>query len=60
MNDVWHSEVTDFGCVTSSSSIKVCVIWGYNSTERGGNVKEREKFWNDLERVVRANENGND
>ena len=31
-------------------SVKECVLLGYGSNE--GEVEERERFWNDLERVV--------
>ena len=47
LNDVWHSVVIDFGCVSSRimlikfkfSRVKVCVVAGYGPNE--GNGKER-------------------
>ena len=48
LNDVWHSEVKDFGCVSARillikfqfSRIKVCVVVGYGPSE--GDVEERD------------------
>ena len=58
LNDVWHSEVIDFGCVSSRilwikfrfSRIKVFVVVGHGPNE--GDGEEREGLWNDLKRVV--------
>ena len=55
LNDVWHSTVIDFGCVSSriifiKSMFSVCVAVGYDSSE--GDGEERERFWNELDRVV--------
>ena len=43
LNDVWHSAVIDFGCVSSRilwikfkfSRVKVCVVVGYGPNETG-------------------------
>ena len=48
LNDVWHSAVIDFGCVSSRilwikfrfSMVKVCVVAGYGETE-GSSVQRR-------------------
>ena len=37
VNDEWHSAVIDFECVSSRIL---------------GEVEERERFWNNLERIV--------
>ena len=50
LNDVWHSAVINFGCVSSRilciklkfSSVKVCVGVGYSPNE--GDGEEREMF----------------
>ena len=52
LNDVWHSEVIDFRCVSSRiqctefkfSRVKVCMVVGYGSNEEKG--EERGRFWN--------------
>ena len=55
LNDVWHSAVIDFGCVSSSilwikfSRVKVCVVVGYGSNEGIG--EGRERFWSDMDRI---------
>ena len=49
LNDVWHSQVVDFGCVSSRilriklkfSRVKVCVVVGYGPNED----EERDRFW---------------
>ena len=67
LNAVWHSAVIDFGCVSSRilwskfkfSRVKVCVVVvvvGYGPNE--GDGEEREKFWNDLDRIVDRIGNG--
>ena len=38
------------------SRVKVCVVVVYGPTE--GQVEERERFWNDLDRVVERVGNG--
>ena len=38
------------------SRVKVCVVVVYGPTE--GQVEERERFWNDLDRVVERVVNG--
>ena len=48
MNDVWHSAVIDFGCVSSRilwikfnfSSVKVCVVVGWGTTQMKKTVKK--------------------
>ena len=58
LNDVWHSAVIDFVCVSSRilwikfkfSRVKVCVVVGYGPGEGIG--EEREIFWNNLERTM--------
>ena len=58
LNDVWHSVVIDFGCVSSRilwikfkfSRVKICVVVGYSPSD--GNVEERESFWSDLNRLL--------
>ena len=50
LNDVWHSAVIDFGCVTSRIlwiklkflRVKVCVVVGYGPTERDGEKREKK------------------
>ena len=64
LNDVWHSAVIDFGCVSSRilwnkftiSRVKVCEVVWYSPNEESG--EEREKFWNDLDRNVDREGNG--
>ena len=64
LNDMWHSAVMDIGCVSSRilwikfkfSRVKVCVAVGYGPNE--GDDKERERFWNDLDKVVDRVGNG--
>ena len=56
-NDVWHSSVIDFGCVSSRilwikfmfSRVKVCLVVWYNPNEDG---EERDRFWNDMDRTL--------
>ena len=47
LNDLWHSEVIDFGCVSSKewiifkfSRIKVCVVVVYISSEEDGEERD--------------------
>ena len=55
---VWHIAVIDFGWVSSRilwskfkvSRVKVCWVVGYGPNE--GNGEERERFWNDLDRIL--------
>ena len=64
LNDVWHSAVIDFGCVISRvlwikfkfSRVKVCVVMGHSPHEGGG--KERDRFWNDMDRILDSIGNG--
>ena len=50
LNNVWHSAVIDFGCVSSRilwiklkfPSVKVCAVVGYESSE--GNGEEGTEF----------------
>ena len=47
----------DFGCVSSRIIwVKVCVVVGCGPTE--GDCEEKERFWNDLDRVVDRVGNG--
>ena len=63
LKDVWHSTVIDFGCLRSRilwtkfnfSRVKVVVV-GYDYIEGGG--EEREKFWNDADRILYTVGNG--
>ena len=49
MNDVWHSEVVKYGCVSSRilwikfkfSRVKVCVMVGYGPNEGDGEEIDR-------------------
>ena len=58
LNDVWHSAVVKYGCDSSRilwikfkfSRVKVCVVVGYGPNE--GDNEEREKLWNDMERIL--------
>ena len=58
MNDLWHSAVINFECVSyitlrvkfKFSRVKVCLMVVYRPTK--GEIEEMEKFWNDLDRVV--------
>ena len=58
LNDVLHSAVVDFECVSSRilwikfkfSRVKVCVVVGYESTE--GDGEERDRFWSDMDRSL--------
>ena len=61
---VWHSAVIYFGCVTSRilwnkivfSRVKVCMVIGYGHNE--GDREERERFWNDMDRILGIIGNG--
>ena len=63
LNDLWHSAVVNFGCVSSRiiwikfkfSRVKVCVVMGYGSN---GDSEERDRFWNDMDRTLDIVENG--
>ena len=58
LNNVLHIAMIDFGCFSprtlwikfNFSRIKVCVVVGYGPNE--GNGEKRERFWNDLDRIV--------
>ena len=64
MNDVCHSAVVDFGCVSSRtlwikykfSKVKVCLVVGYVPNE--GDGEERNRFWNDMNRTLDSVGNG--
>ena len=51
LNDVWHSALIYFGCVSSRilwikfkfSRVKVCVVVGYSPSE--GDGEKRDRFW---------------
>ena len=61
---MWYNAVIDFGIVSSRimlikfkfSRVKVCVVVGYGPNE--GNGKERERFWNYLDKNVDRGGNG--
>ena len=56
LNDVWHSSVVKFGCISSRilriklkfSRVKLCVVVGYGPNEADG--EERDRFWSDMDR----------
>ena len=58
LNDVWHSAVVDFGCVSSRilwikfkfSRVIFCVAVGYGLNE--GDGEERDRFWNDMYKTL--------
>ena len=58
LNDVWHNAVIDFECVNfrilrikfKFSRVKFCVVVGYGP--RKGNVEERGRIWNDMDRIL--------
>ena len=58
LNDVWHSAVIDFGCVSSRIQwikfkllrVKICVVIGYSPNEADGG--ERDRFWNHKHRIL--------
>ena len=64
LNDVWHRSGTDFGCVSfrtlwakfKFSRVKVFMVVVNGPTE--GDVEERERLWNDLDRVIDRIGNG--
>ena len=64
LNDVWHSAVIDFRCVSSRilwikfkfSMVEVCLVVGYGPNE--GINEERERFWNDMDRNMDRVGNG--
>ena len=57
-DECWPTAVIVFGCVSSRilwvklkfSRVKVCVVAVYGPIE--GEVEERKRSWNDLDRVV--------
>ena len=63
---MWPSAVVNFGCVSSRilwtefkfSRIKVCVVVGYDPNE--GEGEERDRFWNDMDRILDSVGNGFD
>ena len=53
LNDMWHSSVINFGCVSSRLlriKLVFCVEVKYGRSE--GDGEERERFGNDLDRIV--------
>ena len=58
LNNVWHIAMIGFGCASSRtlwikfrfSKVKVYMVVVHGLTE--GIVEERERFWNDLDKVV--------
>ena len=64
LNDVWHSAVIEFGCISfrtlwikfKYSRVKVCVVVGYGPNEGIG--EERERFWNEMDRTMGRVGNG--
>ena len=64
LNDVWRSAVVDFGCISSRilwiklkfSRVKVCVVVRYNPSE--GDSEERNRFWNNMNRILDGVGNG--
>ena len=64
MKDEWHNAVIDFRCIIfrtiwikfKFSRLKMCVGVVYGPTE--GKVVEKERFWNDLDKVVDRVGNG--
>ena len=58
LKDVWHSAGIDFGCVSPRifcikfkfSRVKVCMGMGYGPNE--GDSEERNKIWNDMDRIL--------
>ena len=61
---MWHSAVIDFGCVSSRvlwvkfkfSMVKVCMVVGYGPNE--GDGEERDRFWNEMDRILDREGNG--
>ena len=61
---MWHSAMIDFGCDSSRifwikfkfSIVKVFVVVGYVSNE--GDGEERNRFWNEMDRVLDRVGNG--
>ena len=55
---VWHSAVIDFGFISSRilwikfkfSRVKVCMVVGYGPSK--GDDEERDRFWNDMNRIL--------
>ena len=64
LSDVWYSAVIDFGFVSSRifliklmfPRVKVCVVVEYSPSE--GDVDERDRFWNDMNRILDRVGNG--
>ena len=51
INVVWHKAVVDLGCVSPSfKGLKYVCVVVYGPSE--GDVEERERFWNTLDRVA--------
>ena len=50
MNDMWQSTVIDFGCAKFKFSRFKVWVMVYEPIK--GDIEEKEKFWNDLQRVV--------
>ena len=63
-NDVWHSTVMDFLCVSSIilwikfkfSSVKICVVVGYGSNERNGEERDIFLFLEFQEKMIMEEE----
>ena len=55
LNDVWHSELVNFGCVSSRilwiklkfSRVEVCVVVGYDLNEVDGEERKVERHRHD-------------
>ena len=59
LNDVWHSVMIDFGCGRFRILwIKLKFVWGrgYSPSERDD--EERDRFCNDMDRIVDRVKNG--
>ena len=64
LNDVWHSAVIDFGCVSSRiprikfkiSGVKVCLVVRYGPN--AGDGEEKDRSWNDMDRTLDSVGNG--
>ena len=64
LNDMWHSALVDFVCVSSRiiwvtfrfSRVNLCVVVMDGPNE--GHPEERKEFWNDLVRVLDRVGNG--
>ena len=58
LNNVWHSAIIDLWYANSRilwikfkvSMVKFCVVVVYGPSE--GDVEERDRFWNDMDRIL--------